>query len=96
MILFVLQTAADGAYLARHVGLRVGVPQSAPALTINRLCGSGFQSIICGAQEITCGDSEIVLTGGSENMSQAPHILRGARFGLKLGVDPPVSASTLL
>ena len=84
----VAPTSKDGAYISRHVALRIGVPQGAPSLTLNRLCGSGFQSIVSAAQEMTCGDSEVVLTGGAENMSQSPHTLRGARFGIKLGFDP--------
>jgi acetyl-CoA acetyltransferase family protein len=81
-----LQTSADAIYLARHVGLRAGVPQGAPALTLNRLCGSGFQSVISGAQEIMLGEAEVVLCGGTESMSQAPHVVRGSRWGdLRLG-----------
>lgn len=81
-----LQTAADAIYLARHVGLRVGVPQEAGALTVNRLCGSGFQAIVSGAQEIILGGTEVALCGGAESMSQAPHVIRGARWGgLRLG-----------
>ncbi len=76
-----LQTSADAIYLARHVGLRAGVPQEAPALTVNRLCGSGFQAIVSGAQEILLGDANTALVGGTESMSQAPHVIRGARFG---------------
>lgn len=81
----VQQTSADAIYLARHVGLRSGVPVPAPALTLNRLCGSGFQAIVSGAEQILLGDSEVVLTGGTESMSQAPHIIRGARWGLGFG-----------
>ena len=81
----VLQTSADAIYLARHVGLRTGLPQTVPALTMNRLCGSGFEAIICGAKEILTGQAELTLVGGSESMSQAPHIVRGARWGLPLG-----------
>jgi len=81
----VLQTSADAIYLARHVGLRAGLPQSVPALTLNRLCGSGFEAIICGAKEILTGQAEVTLVGGSESMSQAPHVVRGARWGLPLG-----------
>ena len=81
----VQQTSADAIYLARHVGLRSGVPVPAPALTLNRLCGSGFQAIISGAKQILLGESEIVLAGGTESMSQAPHVVRGARWGLPLG-----------
>nr|XP_060617231.1 3-ketoacyl-CoA thiolase, mitochondrial [Anolis sagrei ordinatus] len=83
----VMQSAADTIYLARHVGLRVGVPVPVPALTVNRLCGSGFQSIVNGCQEICLKESEIVLCGGTENMSQSPYAVRNARFGTKLGVD---------
>ena len=81
----VLQTSADAVYLARHIGLKSGVPVSAPALTVNRLCGSGFQAIISGAQLLLLGEADIVLAGGAENMSQAPHVIRGARWGLPLG-----------
>ena len=81
-----LQTSADAIYLARHVGLRSGVPERAPAYTVNRLCGSGFQAIVNGAQEILLGAARTALVGGTESMSQAPHVVRGARFGdLRLG-----------
>ena len=81
-----LQTAADAIYLARHIGLRAGVPQQAGALTVNRLCGSGFQAIVSGAQEILLGGTDVALCGGAESMSQAPHVVRGARWGgLRLG-----------
>uniref|UniRef100_A0A3B3R7Q3 Acetyl-CoA acyltransferase 2 n=1 Tax=Paramormyrops kingsleyae TaxID=1676925 RepID=A0A3B3R7Q3_9TELE len=83
----VMQSSADAPYIARHVGLRCGVPVPAPALTVNRLCGSGFQSIINGAQEICLKESEVVLCGGSENMSQAPYAVRNIRFGTKFGLD---------
>lgn len=83
----VLQSSSDAAYLARHVGLRVGIPKETPACTVNRLCGSGFQSIVSGCQEICVKDAEIVLCGGTENMSQAPYCVRNARFGTKLGSD---------
>ncbi|KAL7828537.1 hypothetical protein SRHO_G00321710 [Serrasalmus rhombeus] len=83
----VMQSSADAAYIARHVGLRCSVPVSVPALTVNRLCGSGFQSIINGAQEVCLKESEIVLCGGTESMSQAPYAVRNIRFGTKFGVD---------
>ncbi|XP_063400516.1 3-ketoacyl-CoA thiolase, mitochondrial-like [Mytilus trossulus] len=83
----VLHSAADTIYIARHVGLRCGVPVGVPALTVNRLCGSGFQAIVNGAQEIMLGDCNIVLVGGSDNMSQAPFAVRNIRFGTKLGQD---------
>jgi len=83
-----LQTSADAIYLARHVGLGCGTPDEVPAVTVNRLCGSGFQAIVSGAQEILMGDAEVALCGGTESMSQAPHVVRGARWGaLRLG-DP--------
>ncbi len=81
-----LQTSSDAIYLARHVALRSGIPQEAPALTVNRLCGSGFEAIVQGAKEILLGESQVCLTGGAESMSQAPHVVRGARWGnLRLG-----------
>ncbi len=81
-----LQTSADALYLARHVGLRAGVPQEAGALTVNRLCGSGFQAVVSGAHEMLVDSADVVLCGGAESMSQAPHVLRGARWGsLRLG-----------
>jgi acetyl-CoA acyltransferase 2 len=81
----VAQTSADAIYMARHVGLRSDVPIPVPALTVNRLCGSGFQAVVNGAHEILVGDAEIVLTGGAESMSQAPYAVRGARWGTRLG-----------
>ncbi|XP_032115322.1 3-ketoacyl-CoA thiolase, mitochondrial [Sapajus apella] len=83
----VLQSSSDAPYLARHVGLRVGIPKEIPALTINRLCGSGFQSIVNGCQEICVKEAEVVLCGGTESMSQAPYCVRSVRFGTKLGSD---------
>ena len=81
----VLQTSADAIYGARHVALKAGVPIDVPALTVNRLCGSGIQAAVSGAQMIQLGEAGLVLTGGTENMSQAPHLIRGLRSGLKLG-----------
>ncbi len=81
----VMQTSPDAIYLARHVGLRAGLPQQVPALTLNRLCGSGTQAIISGTQAILMGEADLVLAGGTENMSQAPFLVRGARWGLRLG-----------
>src|SRR5678815_3149585 len=81
----VLQTSSDAIYGARHVALKAGVPIEVPALTVNRLCGSGIQSSVSGAQLIQLGDADVVLTGGIENMSQAPHVIRGLRSGLRLG-----------
>ena len=85
----VAQTSADAAYLARHAGLKAGTAIATPALTINRLCGSGFQSVVNGVQEIVVGDANIVATGGTESMSQAPFAARGIRFGVALGKNPP-------
>jgi acetyl-CoA acetyltransferase family protein len=81
----VLQTSADAIYGARHVALKACVPVEVPALTVNRLCGSGIQAAVTGAHHIMAGEADIVLTGGMENMSQAPHVIRGLRAGLKLG-----------
>ncbi len=80
--------ATDACYISRHVSLHVGLRQEIPALTVNRLCGSGFQSIVNGIQEILVGDSEVVLTGGVDNMSAAPYVVRDIRFGTKLGTNP--------
>lgn len=76
-----LQTSKDAIYLARHVGLKSGLPQEVPAITLNRLCGSGFQAAVTGAMEILLGEADVVLCGGTESMSQAPHVVRGARWG---------------
>jgi acetyl-CoA acetyltransferase family protein len=81
----VMQTSGDAVYFARHIGLKAGAPIEAPALTINRLCGSGLQAILLAAQEIQLGQADFVLAGGAENMSMAPHLIRGARWGLPLG-----------
>jgi acetyl-CoA acetyltransferase len=80
-----LQTSGDAIYGARHVALKAGVPFDRPALTVNRLCGSGIQSIISGAQMIMLGEANTALVGGMESMSQAPHVIRGARSGFPLG-----------
>jgi acetyl-CoA acetyltransferase family protein len=81
----VLQTSADAVYGARHVGLKAGLPIEVPALTVNRLCGSGIQAAINGGQLLQLGEADLVLTGGMESMSQAPHVIRGLRSGLRLG-----------
>ena len=80
-----LQTSPDAIYGARHVALGAGVPESVPALTVNRLCGSGIQSIVSGAQLLLGREAETCLVGGIESMSQAPHCIWGARKGLRLG-----------
>lgn len=81
----VLQTSKDAIYLARHVALKSGVPIETPALTLNRLCGSGLQAVISGAQALLLGEATFALVGGAENMTQAPFVVRGARTGLSLG-----------
>ncbi|MED5374188.1 MAG: acetyl-CoA C-acetyltransferase [Myxococcota bacterium] len=81
----VLQTSGDAIYCARHIGLKVGIPQEVPAVTVNRLCGSGFESLIQAAQRIKLGEARAILAGGAENMTQAPHVVRGSRQGFKLG-----------
>src|SRR3989454_2755156 len=83
-----LQTPAAATYMARHVGLKAGLPIETPAVTVNRLCGSGFEAITQGAQLILLGEADAVLAGGAESMSQAPHVVRGARWGLRLGPAP--------
>jgi acetyl-CoA acyltransferase 2 len=84
----VVQTTPEDVYCARHIGLRAGVPVERPALTVNRLCGSGFQAIVSAAQEIKSGDADVALCGGTESMSQAPHAVRGARWGYPFGKAP--------
>jgi acetyl-CoA acetyltransferase family protein len=83
-----LQTSADAIYMARHVGLKAGLPIEVPAVTVNRLCGSGFEAITQASQLILLGECEAAVAGGGESMSQAPHIVRGARWGLRLGPSP--------
>ncbi|MBI4364747.1 MAG: acetyl-CoA C-acyltransferase [Candidatus Latescibacteria bacterium] len=80
-----LQTSGDAIYGARHVALKAGVPVPVPALTVNRLCGSGIQSVVSAAQMLLLGEASFVLAGGMENLSQAPFVIRGARSGIKLG-----------
>ena len=84
---FSIGSSLDYIYLSRHVALKCGAPVSTPALTINRLCGSGFDTVCLGAESIILGNSNIVLTGGTENMSASPMMIDGvsARFGVALG-----------
>jgi acetyl-CoA acyltransferase 2 len=89
----VMQTSADAIYCARHVGLKAGLPIATPALTVNRLCGSGFQAIVNGAEQLLLGEAEAVLVAGTENMTQAPHILRGGRDGYAFGKAPALEDS---
>lgn len=81
----VMQTSPDALYGARHVGLKAGLPEEIPAVTVNRLCGSGIEAVSQAAQRILLGEAKLVLAGGMENMSQSPHVIRGARSGFKLG-----------
>ena len=80
----VAQSCPDAIYLARHIGLKAGCRIDSPSLTVNRLCGSGFQAVVSAAQQILLGEAQIVLAGGTENMTQLPHIIRGARIGLPM------------
>jgi len=89
-----LQTSSQAIFGARHAGLRAGIPQEVPMLTLNRLCGSGVQAIVSGAQMIMLGEAEVVVAGGMENLSQAPHVLRGMRDTYRLG-RPPQSGDVL-
>ncbi|MBS2021787.1 MAG: acetyl-CoA C-acyltransferase, partial [Deltaproteobacteria bacterium] len=89
----VAQTSADAIYLARHIGLKAGVPKEVPALTVNRLCGSGFEAVVQAALQMIAGDTQAALVGGTESMSQAPYIARGIRFGTTLGKSPQLEDS---
>jgi acetyl-CoA acetyltransferase family protein len=88
-----MQTTSDTIYFARHVALKAGCPIEVPALTVNRLCGSGFQAVASGAMEIMLGLSDVCLVGGGESMSQSPHIARGLRWGTQLGKSPVLEDS---
>jgi acetyl-CoA acetyltransferase family protein len=81
----VQQSSADALYGARHVGLKAGLKVETPAVTVNRLCGSGMEAISQAAQRILLGEAKTVLAGGMENMTQVPHVIRGARSGFRLG-----------
>jgi len=85
----VAQTSPDIIYMARHVGLKAGLPERMPALAVNRLCGSGFEAVVQAAMMIETGQADVVLAGGTESMSQAPLLLRGTRWGFPLGKPPP-------
>lgn len=84
----VLYTSSDSIYFSRHVALKSGCRIETPALTVNRLCGSGFQAVVSGAMEILLGRTDVCLVGGADSMSQAPHVARGLRWGVKLGQAP--------
>lgn len=83
-------SSTDGIYLPRHVQLHSGIPQDRPALGVNRLCGSGFQAVVNGAQDILVGSAKVSLTGGVDNMTQTPYVVRNIRFGSPLGVNVPM------
>ncbi|KKB40665.1 acetyl-CoA C-acetyltransferase [Bacillus thermotolerans] len=84
----VIQSSSDAIYMARHIGLKAGIPESVPGLTVNRLCGSGLQAIVNAAQMIQLDEANVAVAGGTENMSQVPHVIRGARWGIPLGKAP--------
>lgn len=88
----VMHTDASDPYISRVVGMRAGIPENVPALTVNRLCGSGLQAIVTAAQFIRCGDADVVLAGGAESMSRVPYWLTGARWGYRLGHAQTVDA----
>lgn len=81
----VCQSDKDAIYVARHVGLRVGMPIEKPALIVNRLCGSGFEAIAQGAYQVAMEGAQAVLVGGTESMTRVPYVLRGARYGYRMG-----------
>lgn len=81
----VIQSSADAAYLSRHIGLKVQIAQSVPAVTVNRLCGSGFEAVAQAHALLMTGEAQLVLAGGAENMSACPYVVRSARFGSKAG-----------
>jgi acetyl-CoA acetyltransferase family protein len=81
----VVQTCKDAPYLARHIGLSLGVPTEVPGLVVNRLCASGLEAAVVAAQQLLLGESTMVLVGGTENMTQCPHVIRGGRDGFRLG-----------
>ncbi len=89
----VIQSSKDAIYFARHVALKAGVPIEVPALTVNRLCGSGLQAIVSAARTLMMGEGNIALAGGAENMTQSPHVLRGVRAGYKFGQNTQLEDS---
>ncbi len=89
----VLYTSPDSVYFSRHVALKSGCRTESPALTVNRLCGSGFQAVVSGAHEILLGETDVCLVGGADSMSQAPHVARGLRWGTQLGKSPALEDS---
>src|SRR5260221_1153664 len=89
----VIQSSKDAIYFARHVALKAGVPIDTPGLTVNRLRCSGLKAVLSVAQMVQLGEGQIALAGGAENMTQAPHVLRGSRTGYKLGQAPQLEDS---
>src|SRR6266516_1708673 len=89
----VIQSSKDAIYFARHVALKAGIPIEVPALTVNRLCGSGLQAIVSAARTLMMGEGNIALAGGAENMTQSPHVLRGVRAGYKFGQNTQLEDS---
>ena len=85
VILGQVLTAGAGQNPARQSVIRAGLPHTVPALTLNKVCGSGLKAVIMAAQAIRCGDAEVIIAGGQENMSQAPHVLNNSRTGLRMG-----------
>jgi acetyl-CoA C-acetyltransferase len=94
----VIHSAPEDMYMARVVGMKAGIPKEVPAFTVNRLCGTGVQSIVSGAQAIQTGDARVVVAGGAENMSRGPYWMPDGRFGARMGetrmVDPVVGGLT--
>ena len=88
----VIQSEPKDAYIARMIGVKAGVPVEAPALTLNRLCGSGVQAIVSAAQTLKLGEAEVALAGGAESMSQSPHVTKGVRWGTKMGAVTMIDA----
>ena len=86
----VTQSSSDAIYGGRHVALKSGVPIEKPALTVNRICGSGIQSVVSAAHAILAGEAQLCLAGGMENMSQVPHVIRGGREGFRFGMEPKI------
>jgi acetyl-CoA C-acetyltransferase len=92
----VIHTAPEDMYMSRVVGINAGVPKEAPAVTVNRLCGTGVQAIVSAAQAIQTGDAEVALAGGAESMSRGPFWAPAARWGARMGdmelIDRPWAA----
>src|SRR5574337_187848 len=85
VILGQVLAAGSGQNPARQAAIRAGVPHAVPAMTINKVCGSGLKAVMLAAQAVRCGDADIVIAGGQENMSAAPHVLPGSREGFRMG-----------